>query len=81
MSTYEIERKLDYKADKWELQNLQNENRELKSLVHDLRTRIEQLESVQHNRYYILEMFFNLLAEHPQFSELQNEIYRLKCSL
>lgn len=81
MSTYEIERKLNDKADKWELHNVQNENRELKSQIHELEKKIGHLESVNHNRYYVLEGLLNLLAEHPQFSDLQNEIYQLKGNL
>ena len=81
MSTYEIERKLNDKADKWELHNVQNENRELKSQIHELEKKIGHLESVNHNRYYVLEGLLNLLAEHPQFSDLQNEIYQLKLNL
>ena len=81
MKTYEIERKLDDKADKWELHSLQTENRELKSHVNELERKIGHLESTNSNRYYALERLFNMMAEHPQFSDLQNEIYQLKGSL
>lgn len=81
MNTYEIERKLGDKADKWELHSLQTENRELKSHVHELERKIGELQSMNHNRYYALEELFNLIAEHPQFSELQNEVYQLKQNL
>ena len=78
MNIYEIERKLGDKADKWELHNLQTENRELKSHVNELERKIGYLESINSNRYYALEMLFNMMAENPQFSELKNEIYQLK---
>lgn len=78
MNIYEIERKLGDKADKWELHNLQTENRELKSHVNELERKIGYLESINSNRYYALEMLFNMMAENPQFSELQKEIYQLK---
>ena len=81
MNTYEIERKLGDKADKWELHSLQTENRELKSHVNELERKIGYLESTNSNRYYALERLFNLIAEHPQFSDLQNEIYQLRGSL
>ena len=81
MNTYEIERKLGDKADKWELHSLQTENRELKSHVNELERKIGYLESTDSNRYYVLERLLNLMAEHPQFSDLQNEIYELKGSL
>ena len=81
MNTYEIERKLNDKVDKWEMHSLQTENRELKSHVNTLETKIGYLESTNNNRYYALEGLFNLIAEHPQFSDLQNEVYQLKQNL
>ena len=78
MNTYEIEGKLRDKADKWELYNVQNENRELKSHMNELEKKIGELQNINSNRYYALEGLFNLIAEHPQFSDLQNEIYQLK---
>jgi len=81
MNSYEIESKLREKADKWELHSLQTENRELKSHVNELERKIGYLESTNSNRYYALERLFNMLAEHPQFSDLQNEIYQLKGNL
>lgn len=81
MNTYDIERKLGDKVDKWELHNLQNENRDLKSRLNELERKIGNLESANSNRYYALERLFNMMAEHPQFSDLQNEVYQLKGSL
>lgn len=81
MSTHELERKLGEKADKWELHNLQTENRGLRSHINELERKIMHLESTNSNRYYALERLFNMIAEHPQFSELQNEIYQLRNSL
>jgi len=81
MNTYDIERKLGEKVDKWEMHSLQTENRELKSQVNELERKIGYLESTISNRYYVLEGLFNLMAENPQFSDLQNEIYQLKRSL
>ena len=78
---YEIERKLNDKVDKWELYNIQTENRELKSQIQELERKIDNLENVNNNRYCTLERLFNMMAEHPQFSDLQNEIYELKGSL
>lgn len=81
MNTYEIERKLGDKVERWEFHTLQTENRELKSHVNELERKIGQLENTNSNRYYALERLFNLMAEHPEFSDLQNEIYQLKGSL
>lgn len=78
---YEIERKLNEKVDKWEFHGLQTENRELKSRMNELKREIGELQSINSNRYYALERLFNLIAEHPQFSNLQNEIYQLKQNL
>lgn len=81
MNTYEIERKLWDKVDKWELHNLQTENRELRSYVNELDKKIIYLENANIIRYHALERLFNMIAEHPQFSHLQNEIYQLRGSL
>jgi len=78
---YEIERKLSDKADKYELHNLQNENRELKSQIHELERKIGNLEGGNSNRYYVLERLLNMIAEHPQFSDISNQIYELRSSL
>ena len=78
---YEIERKLNDKADKYELHNVQNENRELKSQMHELERRICHLEGVNQNRYYVFERLFNLLAENEQFSDISNQLYELRGSL
>jgi len=78
---YEIERKLNEKVDKWEFNSLQSENRELKSQIHELERKITSLENVNSNRYYILERLFSLLAEHEQFSEMQNELYNMRNQL
>lgn len=78
---YEIERKLNDKADKWELSNVQTENRELKSQMHELERRVCYLEGVNQNRYYVFERLFNLLAENEQFSDISNQLYELRGSL
>ena len=77
MNTYEIESRLSDKADNWQLYNLQAENRELKSHVNELEIKIGHLESVNNNRYHVLEGLLNLIAGHPQFSDLQNELYHM----
>ena len=74
---YEIERELSGKADKWELHNIHNENRELKSHINELEKKISNLENTNRNQNYVLERFFNILAEHPQFSDISNQIYEL----
>jgi len=81
MNTHEIERKLSEKADKYELHNLQTENRELKSHVNELERKIGELQAANSSRYYALVGLFNLLAGHPQFSDLQNEIYQFRQNL
>lgn len=75
---YEIEGKLNNKADKCELYNVQNENRELRGHINQLEREIEALKGISQNRYYVFERLFNILSEHPSFSYLQDEIYELK---
>lgn len=81
MNIYDIERKLGDKVDKWEMHSLQTENQGLKSHVNELERKINYLENTNNNRYYALEGLFNLIAEHPQFSDLQNDVYQLKQNL
>lgn len=78
---YEIERKLSEKADKYELHNIQNENRELKNNIRVLESKIGHLESVNQNRYYALERLCNMLVLNPAFEENINEIYEIRNSL
>lgn len=79
--SYEIEGKLNNKADKFELHNVQNENRELKNKINDIERKIGTLEGVNSNRYYALERLFNLLSEHPQLSDISNQIIELRNNL
>ena len=81
MRNYEIESKLNQKVDKWEFHALQTENGQLKNHLNELKIKIEQLESQVNNRYYAIDGLFNLIAEHPKFSEFQNHIYELKQGL
>lgn len=81
MNSYEIESKLRDKADKWELHNLQNENRELKSKIHDLERKIGNLEGVNSNKNYMLDRLLNLLAENVSLNEISNELHELRGSL
>jgi len=46
-----------------------------------LERKIGDLEIANSNGYYVLESILNLMAEHPQFSDIQNEIHQLKGSL
>lgn len=78
---YEIESKLRDKADKWELQNVQNENNNLKNQIHELERKIGHLEGVNQNRYYVLERLLNILAEHPDFCDDASQFYYLKSNL
>ncbi len=77
MDIYDIERKLSDKADKHELYSLKSENQDLRNKIDSLEREIGQLKSVNHNRYEILTRLLNMLAEHPQFTDIQNEIYDL----
>ena len=80
MNSYEIEGKLRDKADKWELHNVQNENRELKSQIHDLERRIGNLEGANSNKNYLLDRLLTLLAENMSLNEISNELHELRCS-
>jgi len=81
MQGYEIERKLGDKADKWEMHSLKTENRELRNSMNELERKITHLENVNSNRHYAFDRLFQMMADHPQFSDLQNDIYQLKNSL
>ena len=81
MNSYEIEGKLRDKADKWELHNVQNENRELKSQIHELERRIGNLECANSNKNYLLDRLLNLLAENISPNEISNELYELRGNL
>ena len=81
MNSYEIEGKLRDKADKWELHNVQNENRELKSQIHELERRIGNLEGVNSNKNYLLDRLLNLLSENVSLNEISNELCELRGSL
>ena len=73
----EIERKLNDKIDKWELFNLQSENRNLKDDIIRLEKQIMVLETAKMNHHYVLERLFSLLAEQSQFSDISTQIYEL----
>ncbi|MFA5299771.1 MAG: hypothetical protein WC389_16420 [Lutibacter sp.] len=81
MNSYEIEGKLRDKADKWELYNVQNENRKLENQIHELERKIGDLEGVNSNRYYVIERLINLLAENVSLNEIASELYDLRCGL
>lgn len=78
---FEIEKKLNDKVDKWELHNLQNENRELKNQIHELERKIGSLESMHSNRYYVIDRLINLLADNVSLNEISNELHELRGSL
>lgn len=81
MNYYEIESKLRDKADKWELHNLQNENRELKSQIHDLERKIGNFEGANSNKNYLLDRLLNLLAENMSLNEISNELHDLRSNI
>lgn len=78
---YEIQRKLNEKVDEVRFHGLQTENRELRNHVNELGKKIGQLESTNIRICCSLEGLFNLISEHPQFSELQNEVFELRRNL
>jgi hypothetical protein len=78
---YEIESKLRDKADKWEVQNTQNEISHLKNEINDLQRSISRLESVNSNRYYVLDRLITLLTEHSQFEDISNQLNEIRCNL
>jgi uncharacterized protein YlxW (UPF0749 family) len=78
---YEIESKLRDKADKWELHNIQNENRELKSHIYDLERKIGNLEGANSNKNYLLDRLLNLLSENVSLNEISNDLHELRGSI
>ena len=81
MNTYEIEGKLRDKADKWELYNVQNENRELRNNIHELGIKIGNLEGENSRKYYVIDRLINLLAENISLNEISNELHELRGGL
>lgn len=69
------------KADKWELHNVENENRRLKSQIQELERKIEYLESSLSNRRYLLERLIAILADNPNMQENSDEIRGLNTYL
>lgn len=78
MNLYELERKINEKAEKWELFNLQNQNRELKSRIDELEAKMQRVYDSKNQMSNIFREFLNIILEHPQFSDFQDEIYRIK---
>jgi uncharacterized protein YlxW (UPF0749 family) len=78
---WETERKLNDKADKWELHNVQNENRQLKNEISDLEKKIGELRSTNSRHYYVIERIITILSEQPQLSDIANQIIELRCNL
>ena len=81
MNSYEIEGKLRDKADKRELHNVQNENRELRNNIHELERKIGNLEGESSRKYYVIDRLINLLAENISLNEISNELHELRGSL
>ena len=81
MNSYEIEGKLRDKADKWELHNVQNENRELRNNIHELGIKIGNLEGENSRKYYVIDRLINLLAENISLNEISNELHELRGGL
>lgn len=81
MSLYELERKINDKADKYELHDLRQQNRQLVNDISDLNRQINELKSANNNRYYALDGLFSLLAEHPMLSEISDQIQELRRSI
>lgn len=81
MNSYEIEGKLRDKADKWELHNLQNENRELKSQIYELERKIGNLEGANNNKNYLLDRLLYFLADNISLNEISNELHELRGSI
>ena len=81
MNNYDIERKLNDKVDKWEFSSMQSKSQQLDNDVSKLERQVSELQSINQNRYYIIERLLNILAENPAFIEQQNEIYSLRNNL
>jgi len=81
MQSYEIESKLNHKADKWELDSLRNEISNLKRDLIDAEKQIAHLSGINSNRYTVLERLLTLFAEHPSFTEESSEFYNLRGQL
>jgi len=81
MQSYEIESKLNHKADKYELTALRDEISNLKRDLIEAEKKQSHLSAINSNRYTVLERLFTLLAEHPSFTEESSEFYNLRGQL
>ena len=62
-------------------QSLQEKERQLLTSKNQLEKQVSNLQAINNNRYAAFERLFNLLIEHPNFSEQQNELFSLKSML
>ena len=80
MYSHDLEHKINEKADKWELHNVQNENRQLQNKINELERRIGNLESQNSNHNNIIGSLLNLLAYNESLHEISNELHTLRCN-
>jgi hypothetical protein len=78
---YDLENKLRDKADKWEVRNVEGDINRLKNEINNLEIKISHLQSVNNNRYYVINNLLDMLAELPQLNEISNQLYGLKNNL
>lgn len=72
MLNYEIESKLSQKAEKWELNSLQQELNSLKNENRELRDTIQRCESKFQNCYSAFELLQRILLDSGQMTETED---------
>ena len=72
MLNYEIESKLSQKAEKWELNSLQQQLRELKNENNQLREIIQTCESKFQSYYSAFELLQRILLDSEQITETED---------
>lgn len=82
MVNYEIQGRLDKKANLHEVHALQAENRELRGVIQALEEKLNKVEAMCSRYQYVLERFIDLVADQEfRTEEVDYQLYELKSTL
>lgn len=74
---YEVEQAINKKADSWELQNVKNENGQLKNQIQTLEEKIQHSENSVRVANQKIELLCDLLIESGKFED-ENQLHNIK---
>lgn len=75
---YELESKLQDKADKWEVQNLQQEIRNQNNIIDELRRKMGSDQSRMSNQVYVIQRLINLLIVNEVLKDNTHLLYDIQ---